>query len=445
MAFLQRYPFLFVALMILAGCTKQPQKPTSPVVVPPVAKPVYKTTVLQGDNQTDTVGHPLKDDVQIKVYKDGKPFVNAIVLFKGSGCISKDSTNTITLSDGIASMQWYLSADVGTQTMSVIICDSARNHLDSLTLHATALKNSGIGNLACACGFGGGRDPRFQTFYKLHSGRIIANSTTTPKYSDDNGLSWYPLDHLTNFFLRKMVITPNDKIFALTSAGVISSTDQGINWTLVVRDDPNHIQIYDIAYTRGGILSYSSNFAMYLSSDDGKTWKKTQPTLSGSTLGWVNLTQQINGDLYVLSEEGELCKSTDGGTSWTILNSNPINLYEFYSSILIDDNGYIYLGRNDTSGGIYVSKDNGQTITKITFTPDIFGALYSPDWITKQSDGYYFIHTPLQGTFRTKDFVNIENISTRFNTPSYDFIVADNNNMILSAGKYDEYSYIPNQ
>src|SRR6185503_15318950 len=260
-----------------------------------------------------------------------------------------------------------------------------------------------------------------------------------------NGLSWYPLDHLTNFFLRKMVITPNDKIFALTSAGVISSTDQGINWTLVVRDDPNHIQIYDIAYTRGGILSYSSNFAMYLSSDDGETWKKTQPTLSGSTLGWVNLTQQINGDLYVLSEEGELCKSTDGGTSWTILNSNPINLYEFYSSILIDDNGYIYLGRNDTSGGIYVSKDNGQTITKITFTPDIFGALYSPDWITKQSDGYYFIHTPLQGTFRTKDFVNIENISTRFNTPSYDFIVADNNNMILSAGKYDEYSYIPNQ
>jgi len=402
--------------------------------------------VLQGDNQTDTVGHPLKDMIELRVYKDGKLFVNSTVLFKGSGCIANDSVNMITATQGNNDYQWYLSADVGIQTLKIVLCDSAKNHLDSLTLHATALKASGVGILACACAFGGASSPNFAPFYKLHSGRIIASTGTTPKYSDDNGLSWYPINALTNFFLKKIVVTPTDKLYALTSAGVIYSTDQGITWYLLVRDDPNNLKIFDIDYTQGGKLSYSTSYLIYISSDEGKTWKKAQPPVTGSSVGFFGLREQLNGDLFLVSAEGGIYRSTDGGTTWASPNNTPADLNRFYTSIFIDDNGYIYLSGSDASGGgIYLSKDNAQTFNKIAFTPFGYDQYYMPDKISKQHDGYYYIRTTLNGYYRTRDFVNLENVNSRFNIPAADMIVADNNNLVLSTGKFSEFSYIPNQ
>jgi hypothetical protein len=64
--------------------------------------------------------------------------------------------------------------------------------------------------------------------------------------------------------------------------------------------------------------------------------------------------------------------------------------------------------------------------------------------MSKQHDGYYYIHTLLKGTYRTKDFVHIESVSTRYGLTIEDCIVANNNSLIIN-GPVEELNYIPNQ
>jgi hypothetical protein len=435
---------LFILLIILFSCKKQ--QPGH--IIPVVPKPVYKIELLSGANQTDTVGHKLKDEVVVKVYKDGVLYGNSIVYFERSGCSSDYPSYSFTADpEGINGLNWALNEVVGKQTLKIVLCDLQKNHLDSISITANAIQASGKGLLTPACAVAPVYTDSTE-FYKLNSGRIIANSPGSPRYSDDNGLSWRAIEALNNVMLRKMVVTSDDRIFALTAYGVLYSTDKGISWRRIVYDNPDYNSLYDVTYTRSGKLFYSDNKNtgdINISSDNGLTWKSSQlPAIYGG-INVFGLTEQTNGDLFLLGSTGELYKSTDSGANWKLLNVYNPNGKTQFESIFIDENGYIYLGQNNYDSGVYLSTDNGQTVNRINFTPDVFAQPFVyPNKITKQHDGYYYINTVRSGSYRTKNFVNIENLNTRYKLKITDAIVANNDNLIVTDGVFGHMWYLPN-
>ncbi|TWJ00837.1 BNR/Asp-box repeat protein [Mucilaginibacter frigoritolerans] len=435
---------LFVALFIFAACKKQSQPPLKPVT----PSSIYKIELVSGANQTDTVGHQLKTEVLVNVYKNGALYGNSLVYFQVSGGCSDDySVYSFTaVQEGINGYNWNLNEVPGVQTLKIVLCDLQKNHLDSISITANALKASGKGILTPACvGVVPTNGPEF---YKLNSGRIIANFVGSPRYSDDNGISWRPITALNNAMVRKMVIAPDDKIFALVSGGLIYSADKGITWSLLVKDDPFNISLTDITYTRNGKLFYADNTGsrnIYLSTNNGKSFKTISlPGIYGD-LNFYGLAEQSNGNLYILGDAGALLKSTDGGVNWSLVNAYNSASRVLYEAMFIDDNDNIYLWRNDYTPGLYVSTDNTQTVSRINFNPDVFAApdIYA-DQITKQHDGYYYIRTVVDGVYRTKDFVNIEHLNSRYNLKVTDAVIANNNNLIVATGEYRALWYIPN-
>ncbi|MCK5080167.1 MAG: hypothetical protein KAR09_09490, partial [Bacteroidales bacterium] len=101
-------------------------------------------------------------------------------------------------------------------------------------------------------------------------------------------------------------------------------------------------------------------------SSDGN-WSSFGPNSSGggySGIGRLNcvVEQPITGDLYAGSPSGGLWKSTNGGSSWTVLTDN--NAVLGVSSIVVVPTGgddIIYIGTGDRDGGSMWTLSGGQS------------------------------------------------------------------------------------
>ncbi|MCK5764420.1 MAG: hypothetical protein KAH26_00490, partial [Bacteroidales bacterium] len=101
-------------------------------------------------------------------------------------------------------------------------------------------------------------------------------------------------------------------------------------------------------------------------SSDGN-WTSLGPNSSGggySGIGRLNcvVEQELSGDLYAGAASGGLWKSTNGGSSWTVLTDN--NAVLGVSSIVVVPNGgvdIIYIGTGDRDGGSMWSLSGGQS------------------------------------------------------------------------------------
>jgi len=92
--------FLFVAFVFLSGCSKNDK-----TVAPPDSKtPEVKIALLSGDNQTDTIGNSLHDEILVEVTEDGTPKSGYTIQFVGSGC---DQTDTVSPPSGPAGTTNY--------------------------------------------------------------------------------------------------------------------------------------------------------------------------------------------------------------------------------------------------------------------------------------------------------------------------------------------------
>ena len=70
-----------------------------------------------------------------------------------------------------------------------------------------------------------------------------------------------------------------------------------------------------------------------------------------------------NGNDVYAATGGGVCKSTDGGSNWSLLSNSPRA-----TSLTADTpNGWVYAGTNNTTlGGIFLSKDGGATWENLT-------------------------------------------------------------------------------
>lgn len=291
----------------------------------------------------------------------------------------------------------------------------------------------------------------FDPFDSLHV--FMADTDTGLMESFDGGQSWssatfqngVPKRWVNTTYWLLFDPTVKGKVWALMSAnhdlprpkmwrnrdmstylgGILKSEDGGKTWEpqseAIGQFAPTHI-IMDNQVKSDSRTLYVCGFGkgVYKSTDDGATWQLKNKGIEGSQPAAWRLTQNVNGDLYLIvfrksedgsigdEKDGALYKSTDGAESWTKLElpedvNGPSNL------IIDPSNPRRFLlaawGRYgktefsaDRGGGIYVSKDDARSWRPV-FTRD----QHIHDLTVDQTSGVFYACGFNSSAYRSED------------------------------------------
>lgn len=239
-------------------------------------------------------------------------------------------------------------------------------------------------------------------------------------YSSDDGNTWNPLkvnaqsNRSRDFSNTIFVLSQNNDIFA-KAQGVLRSTDNGRSWTEAGLEDK---EINSLAISPDGVL-FADTFGdgIFRSFDNGKTW---------ASIG----AQDIHINLFSFSPKGDVLGggeytveggleyaifySTDNGGNWQRVNwQGALNKGLRVKSLVVDANGDIFAGvpegrllkKLDNGrwaqsgdifpGGIYLSRDNGNTWVQVLQNTGVNCLL-----LDKNGD---ILAGAKQGIFRTSD------------------------------------------
>jgi len=135
--------------------------------------------------------------------------------------------------------------------------------------------------------------------------------------SSDAGASWAQLTGFPTSPLRAWLITSNDVLAATCDGGVFASNDGGITWN-ARNSGLTNTCASALARSPGpsGLLYVSTGDGIFMSADQGSTWKST---------GFLQAAASVVADpiqpsiLYAGTNEG-VFRSLDGGTTWASLN-----------------------------------------------------------------------------------------------------------------------------
>jgi hypothetical protein len=205
--------------------------------------------------------------------------------------------------------------------------------------------------------------------------------------TDDAGGTWTLCAPIASTRCTKVLIHPSNPniVYVAGNAGLHKTTDGGASWTNVRTDhvsdalmDPNN---------PSRLFAGVWNSGVYRSTDGGATWTLlSSGILTGSASQWIKLAMGrngTNGTNFVLAkmgtDSGSIYRSTDGGTSWTLLATGvePATYNEWTNVIAVDPNNHNRI----IAGGVGVSRStNGSTFASVGGThSDHHSIVYSPE------------------------------------------------------------------
>lgn len=241
-----------------------------------------------------------------------------------------------------------------------------------------------------------------------------------------------------NIYLSKLVFDPNNSsiMYILSSKTVYKSTDGGSTWsdTYVNPGDVRFRKIV-INPTNTNEIYISGSNAIYKTTNAGSFWSQItslgNPSISNINIAW----HPVENCIYALYENGSygtLKKSSNGGLSWTSVNS--VSYIKSYVNALdISPNGNIY------AGGIYIykSSDNGINFNNILrdMHADIRDILF-PNGV---NDNIAYIATD-GGVVRNTTGVDDEWISCNGDlcvSQFYDIAISEQETNLLLGGTHD--------
>lgn len=192
--------------------------------------------------------------------------------------------------------------------------------------------------------------------------------------STDNGATWVRSNTgITNYYFNDIILDESaNKLFAITSFQLYTSTDNGQNWILAANTGINNGRLIRKA-PNGNLYIISYNGVVFRSTNGGSTW-----TTRFSGLPQNSVTDfEINGSghLFVLLDGAGVYRSIDNGLSFTVQNTGLSNLNAY--SLLIDGANFYLVINSD----ILKSTDNGGNWSSIKGI--------SPTGITDCCFGYY--------------------------------------------------------
>ncbi len=202
----------------------------------------------------------------------------------------------------------------------------------------------------------------------IDSMTLMAGTYNTGTYiSTDRGANWTQTTPvLPN--IKALVTTVTGIIYAGTENGLYRSPDLGQSWTLIYPADTGYLIRMDNGYLFAGNGSYSSDYGLKRSTDNGATWSYVtsfrRPGMGCFAKDrYDNLYLGVGTDNSVLHNEF-IYKSTNYGTSWTRIPAvTPYNqVNQNVNALAFDDDGYIYAA---VSGlGVYRSSESVVSVSE---------------------------------------------------------------------------------
>jgi uncharacterized repeat protein (TIGR01451 family) len=230
---------------------------------------------------------------------------------------------------------------------------------------------------------------------------LLPAATSGGIFTSTNGTTWTALNSgLAGLNVEAVAVNPATPttLIAGTGQGIFQSTNSGTTWTLVSAV----INVTSIAFDPLNPLNvYAANSGGVLKSTDGGTWVP----ISGSPGGSSNIAVDPNneGTVYAGTQGQGLWKSTDGGTSWTQVQSSSGLTAGYINAIVIDptNSANVYVGSPgqgvfaSTNGGANWSQMNNGLITNSGTAPAIRALAIDPNNHTTLYAG------TSQGVFKT--------------------------------------------
>ncbi len=197
-----------------------------------------------------------------------------------------------------------------------------------------------------------------------HNAQVLCAWVSGSIYRSENGgAHWERVTAPYQF--RDMAFDPNirGRLWAATAGGVRMSDSAG-DW---VRRSTGlwNASVRAIAFDpRNPFIVYAgtAHDGLQRSSDAGDTWEEL--ALDPAEVGLINCVgvhPSSAGTIFVGSSKG-VFKSTDGGTSWSLSESSPIDVH----SIIAKSRRVLAA----TSSGLYCSRNDGETWQTTGFNPD---------------------------------------------------------------------------
>ena len=206
--------------------------------------------------------------------------------------------------------------------------------------------------------------------------------------------------------------------WAATTEGIFRSSDGGQTWDMV----NNTIMAFDIAIhpdSSNIIFATFGNFStpghgIYKTTDHGATWQKLTNGLPSTFGGKAVLSIHLSNPQIIYASIGNgstsgagtwLCKSTNGGNSWTVVNTTDYATYQGWFAHWV---GVHPLNQNIVIAGgvdVWKSNDAGTTLVK------------KSDWAA-----WYFGQTPVGGPEGPPNYVHADQHSITFHPENPDII-----------------------
>jgi photosystem II stability/assembly factor-like uncharacterized protein len=188
------------------------------------------------------------------------------------------------------------------------------------------------------------------------SGYVFAGTDSDPRFtkgtfkSSDNGENWTAVNNgLTDLSIASLFVDSESNLYAGTFYGsLFKSTDLGINWNQM---GPVISKVNDLIVDENDIIFTGTENEVYRSTNYGASWEYSSDGITG--IGIQSLAYNNNGDIWVGARNysGGIFRSTDKGLTWECGAFNIIP-----NSIHCDDSGYVYVSSfND----LYRTTDNG--------------------------------------------------------------------------------------
>lgn len=220
--------------------------------------------------------------------------------------------------------------------------------------------------------------------YGIDGGNIYLSDSSVLDFVDIN------LPFKIGNRITDAIVLANGQVIVTTNAsGVLTSTDEGANWTTLL--DENAYSVTEL--NDGSLLVGGINAEVFISSDTGANWttidlgfesslfinqgiNNIQELADGTLIGAVLWGDAYN-DVYKNSSPGIL-SSTDGGQNWSVSNNSleAHNIVQMYYDA-DEEKTYIY----SRGAGVFVWNTNNETWDTVgnEGTPDLTSSISIPD------------------------------------------------------------------
>jgi photosystem II stability/assembly factor-like uncharacterized protein len=219
--------------------------------------------------------------------------------------------------------------------------------------------------------------------------------------SSDKGISWIQsFDGLNKFYAYNIKISPSNSsiIYATGREGIHRSNDGGKSWKYIgggaaenfIAIDPTNSDIVYVAH-----VPIFTEFWLWRTIDGGNIWEKK--LISQTRFDFIEFDPANPNTIYTRYTDyskSVLCKSTDRGETWELINTpaSPTSM------LISKENSFvIYIGSRD---GVYKTSDGGINWTYLGLSEDNSNIILS---FAPEDENIIYASVYGKGVFKTTD------------------------------------------